>query len=171
MRSGRLSNPLVPSNLEAELRSDGNLVADRCEGLAYQFLVDIRTVDFRRVEERDAPLVGLANLTDALVPVNARPVVAAAERHVAEANLRHLQASQFPCFHSVCTVGRHGSSAINAKHQAGGAALIGSAATRPAPVSFKKLRRSTSRPTGDSAMCRVRVLLFMSNLRNPSSGT
>ena len=49
-----------------------------------------------------ASLVGIANLTDALGPVNARPVVAAAERHVAEANLRHLQASQFPRFHSVC---------------------------------------------------------------------
>src|SRR5688572_20068235 len=46
-----------------------------------------------------------------------------------------------------------------------GATLIGSAATRPAPVSFKKLRRSTSPPAGDSARCRVRVFLFMSNLR------
>src|SRR5687768_12972886 len=42
-----------------------------------------------------------------------------------------------------------------------GAVLLGSAATRPAPVSFKKLRRSTLPPTGDSAMCRVRVFLFM----------
>ena len=89
-------------DLEAELGRDGHLVADRCEGLADQFLVDIGTVDFRRVEERDAALVGIANLTDALGPVNARPVVAAAERHVAEANLRHLQASQFPRFHYVC---------------------------------------------------------------------
>src|SRR5829696_2826796 len=46
-----------------------------------------------------------------------------------------------------------------------GAALIGSAATRPAPVSFNKLRRSTSPPTGDSAMCRVRVFVSMSHLR------
>src|SRR5688572_22763072 len=45
-----------------------------------------------------------------------------------------------------------------------GAVLIGSAATRPAPVNFKKLRRSMSPPTSDS-MCRVRVFLFMSNLR------
>ena len=89
-------------DLEAELGGDGHLVADRREGLADQFLVDIGTVDFRRVEERDAPLVGIANQTDALGPINARPVVAAAERHVAEANLRHLQASQFPRFHSVC---------------------------------------------------------------------
>ena len=71
-------------------------------GLAHQFLVDIGTVDFRRVEQPDAVLVGIANQTDALRPVNARPVVAAAKRHIAEADLRHLQASQFPCFHYVC---------------------------------------------------------------------
>ena len=53
-------------DLEAELGGDGDLVADRCEGLADQFFVDIRTVDFRGIEERDAPLVGIANLTDAL---------------------------------------------------------------------------------------------------------
>jgi hypothetical protein len=89
-------------DLEAELGGDGDLVADRREGLADQFLVDVRTVDFRRVEERDAPLVGIANQTDALGPFNARTVVAATEGHVAEANLRHLQAPQFPGFHYVC---------------------------------------------------------------------
>src|SRR5215217_6822396 len=89
-------------DLEAELGSDGNLVADWSERLADQLLVDIGTVDFRRVEERDAALVGIANQMDGLGPVNARPVVAATERHVAEANLRHLQASQFPRFHYMC---------------------------------------------------------------------
>jgi hypothetical protein len=88
-------------DLEAELGRDGHLVADRCEGLAHQFLVDIGTVDFRRVEERDGPFMGLANLTDSLGPIDARPVVAGAERHVAEAKLQHLQPSEFPRFHSV----------------------------------------------------------------------
>src|SRR5215213_8659967 len=89
-------------DLEAELGRDDNLVADWSERLADQLLVAIGTVDFRRVEERDAALVGIADQTDGLGPVNTRPVVAAAERHVAQAYLRHLQASQFPRFHYMC---------------------------------------------------------------------
>ena len=80
-------------DLEAELGGDGDLVADRREGLADQFLVDVGAVDFRGVEERDASLVGVANHADALGPVHARPVVTAAEAHVTEAKLRHLQVS------------------------------------------------------------------------------
>ena len=102
IRSGRLSKPLVPSILKPNLVAIANPVAHRREGLADQFFVDVGAVNFRSVEERDAPLVGLANHTDALGPVNTRTVVAAAEAHVAEAKLRHLQASQFPNFHGVC---------------------------------------------------------------------
>ena len=94
--------PVRAVDLEAELGGDGDLVADRREGLADQFLVDVGTVDFRGVEERDAPLVGVANHTDALRPVHTRPVVAAAEAHVAEAKLRDFQAAEFAGFHCVC---------------------------------------------------------------------
>ena len=89
-------------DLEAELGGDRDLVADRCEGLADQFLVDVGAVDFRGVEERDASLLSVANHTDALGPVHARTVMAAAQAHVAEAKLRHHQTSQFPGFHCVC---------------------------------------------------------------------
>ena len=94
--------PVRAVDLEAELGGDGDLVADRCEGLADQFLVDVGAVDFRGVEERDASLVSVANHADALGAVHTRTVVPAAEAHVAEAKLRHLQASQFPGFHCVC---------------------------------------------------------------------
>ena len=50
--------PVRAVDLEAELGGDGDLVADRREGLADQFLVDVGTVDFRGVEEPDALLVG-----------------------------------------------------------------------------------------------------------------
>ena len=88
-------------DLEAELGGDGDLVANRCEGLADQFLVDVGTVDFRRVEERDAR--SWASRITRMPWARSHPAaVAAAERHVAEANLRHLQASQLSGFHCVC---------------------------------------------------------------------
>ena len=79
--------PVRAVDLEAELGGDGDLVADGRKGLADQFLIDVGTVDFRGVEERDASLVGVANHTDALGPVHTRTVVAATEPHVAEAKL------------------------------------------------------------------------------------
>ena len=94
--------PVRAVDLEAELGGDGDLVADRREGLADQFLVDVGTVDFRGVEERDASLVGVANHTDALGPVHTRTVVAAAEAHVAEAKFRDFQAAELSGFHFVC---------------------------------------------------------------------
>ena len=93
--------PVRAVDLEAELGGDGDLVADRREGLADQFLVDVGAVDFRGVEERDASLVGVANHTDALGPVHARTVVAAAEAHVAEAEFRDFQAAELSGFHFV----------------------------------------------------------------------
>ncbi len=89
-------------DLEAELGGDDNVVAHGRERLADEFLVDVRAVDFCGIEERDASLVGVANDSDALGPVHTRTVVTAAEAHVAEAKLRHLQTSQFPSSHCVC---------------------------------------------------------------------
>ena len=86
----------VTVDVEAELRGDHHLVAERCERLADQFFAGVGTVDFGRVEERDAAVMGLAQDCDALGPVDARPVVAAAQRHVAEANLLISPAFEFP---------------------------------------------------------------------------
>ena len=72
--------PVRAVDLEAELGGDGDLVADRREGLADQFLVDVGAVDFRGVEERDASLVGVANHADALGSVHARTVFLAVAR-------------------------------------------------------------------------------------------
>src|ERR1700722_9923792 len=56
---GVLANALGPAVescrgsacLEAEFRRDDNLVAKRLDGFAYQFLVEIWAVGFRRIEE------------------------------------------------------------------------------------------------------------------------
>ena len=85
-------------DLEAELRGDGDLVADRRERLTDEFLVDVGSVNFRGVEECDAAFIGIANHPNALGPVHTGTVVAAAEPHAAEAKLRHLQTAELSGF-------------------------------------------------------------------------
>src|SRR5687767_10814445 len=71
--------PVGAVDLEAELRGDCDLVAYRREGFADEFLVGVRAVDLRGIEERHATLVGVANHTDALGPVDTGTVVAPTE--------------------------------------------------------------------------------------------
>ena len=53
--SGRLSRPAVAAvEVEAELRRDHDLIADRGERFADELLVRERAVDLRGVEERHA---------------------------------------------------------------------------------------------------------------------
>src|SRR4051794_39209549 len=93
--------PICAIDLEAELRGDGDLVADWREGFSDQFLVDVGTVYFCGVKKSDASLVRVANHADALGPVHAWPVMAAAKAHVAEAKLRDLQTTQFASLHAI----------------------------------------------------------------------
>ena len=71
MCSGRLSSSPVclpsPSNVEAELRGDDDLVADRRERLTDDLLVDERAVHLGGVEEGDAAVDGGADERDALL--------------------------------------------------------------------------------------------------------
>ena len=69
--SGRLSSPPASPvvEVEAELRRDHDLVADRRERLADELLVRERAVDLRGVEERDAALDRRADERDHLAAV------------------------------------------------------------------------------------------------------
>jgi hypothetical protein len=78
--------PAVQSSrfeLEAELRGQHHLVADRFERFAYQGLVRAGAVRLSGVEERHPLVVGASDEVDAVLGVDRVPVVGA-EAHAAE---------------------------------------------------------------------------------------
>jgi len=79
----------VGVDVEAELRSDDDLVADPGEGLAEEFLVDEGTVELGRVEEGDAAFDRGADDADHLVTISGLGAVA--HSHAAQADDRDLQ--------------------------------------------------------------------------------
>src|SRR5258706_10185180 len=114
--SGHLLNVLGPAvqapllaadriDIKAEFGCDRNAFTEWSDGLAHQFLVRERTVNFRGVEESDATLERRPNQRDHLLLVGRR-TVAKAHSHAAEPESRNFEsaASQFPFLHiSSCT--------------------------------------------------------------------
>ncbi len=66
--------PLAPSSVsgdfEAEFGGDYDLLADRSERLADEFLIGERTVRFRCVEEGDSAVDGTAQQSDHVPSIN-----------------------------------------------------------------------------------------------------
>ena len=93
---------LLPEARPEQLGRDHDLVAQRGESLADEFLVDERPVYLRGVEERDAALGRRPDHRDHLVPVSGRRPVALAHAHAAEPDGRDLQAAapEYPCPHN-----------------------------------------------------------------------
>jgi hypothetical protein len=94
MCSGRLFvRPRTPGsvnvNLEAELRRDHRLLANRSESVSDEFFVYKRPVRFRRVEESDSTLKGTPQQRDHL-PSIARRVVDAGHAHATQPTSRDL---------------------------------------------------------------------------------
>ena len=89
---------LLGSKVEAELRRDHDLVAERRDRLADDLLVEARPepVELGGVEEGDAELVRAADGRDALVPVTTRPV-GHRHAHRAEADGGDLEAVLSQC--------------------------------------------------------------------------
>ena len=100
IRSGRLSNPIVPSIARSNLDANSHLVADRRERFADKVLACVGAVDFGGVEERDAAFMGGTNDVDALGPVCGRAVVGA-DAHAPGAKFRGLPGSRV-CGSSLC---------------------------------------------------------------------
>ena len=75
-----------------ELGGDRDLVAERCERLADELLVDVRTVDLGGVEEGDAEVDRPVQEGDHVGPVGSA-AVAAGHRHAAEADGRDLESA------------------------------------------------------------------------------
>src|SRR6476619_3208186 len=82
---------LAGGELETELGGDDDLVTDRFERLADEFLVREWPVDLRRVEERQAALDGGADEPDHVLPVG-EGWEARAHPHAAQPSRRDLQA-------------------------------------------------------------------------------
>ena len=75
-----------------ELRGDHDLPSERRQGFADKLLVRVRTVDFRRVEERHPTIDGGAEQGQHGVPVRNR-AVGPAHAHAAEPHRRHVQSA------------------------------------------------------------------------------
>jgi hypothetical protein len=90
----------IGTELEAELRCDHDLVADRREGFADELFIRERPVGLGRVEERDPALEGRADERDHLLPVCSRAVTEA-HAHAAEPDGRDPQISKLARFHRV----------------------------------------------------------------------
>ncbi|MNE14870.1 hypothetical protein D3C80_1077650 [compost metagenome] len=84
--------------LEAELRGDHNLVADRLQCLADDILVGERAVDLCRVEEGDTVIVSGADESNCILGVGCRSITVA-EPHTSEAKGRDFKCSEGSFFH------------------------------------------------------------------------
>ena len=73
-----------------ELRCDHHSAPEGSEGLADQFLVRVWTVNFGRIEKRDAPLHGGSQQRDHRVPVRNR-AVGPTHPHATETESRHFK--------------------------------------------------------------------------------
>lgn len=97
---GDLANALGPTVarlgciplLEAELGRDHDLIANRLQGLANDFLVDERAVNLGRVEESDLALVSGADQPDRVIAIGCRPV-AETQAHASETDGRDFEAA------------------------------------------------------------------------------
>ena len=89
-------------DVEAELGGDHDLLTHRAQRLADQFLIDERTIDFRRVEKGHATIDRGAEQRHALV-LRKRVRIAEADPHAAEADGRDMKAAaaEFACLHDV----------------------------------------------------------------------
>src|SRR5437868_6227583 len=89
-------------DLETELGRDHDLVADRRERLAYDFLIRERSIDFRGVEERHATLVRGADQGYGVFLIEGGSI-AEIEAHTAEAQGRNFKATfaEFALLHSI----------------------------------------------------------------------
>ena len=87
-------------DVEAELRGDHHLVAERRQRLADHLLIGEGAIDLGGVEEGDAALDRRADQRDALLLAE-RSGIAEVQPHAAEADGRDLQItfSKFACFH------------------------------------------------------------------------
>ena len=83
---------LAVLELEAELRGDDDLIANRSERLSDEFFVRERPVRFCGVEERHARVDRGAHDADAVLTTRRLPV-AEADPHAPEAECRHLQSA------------------------------------------------------------------------------
>ena len=92
---------LAALELEAELRRNHHLIANRAERFPDELFVRERPVGFGGVEERDATVNGRADDRDAFFPARGRPV-AEADAHAAEAERRHFQAALSQVCASAC---------------------------------------------------------------------
>jgi hypothetical protein len=93
MWDGRLSRPAcLPLELEAELRRNHDMIANRSERFADELFVRERPVRFGRVEEIDAFINGRANDADAITWTGSR-AVSEADPHAPEAERRDFQSA------------------------------------------------------------------------------
>ena len=81
----RSNLPRLRIEFETELGCDDHLVADGCESFSDELFVGVRTVYFRRVEERDAAIKGGVHQVDHFLLIFWRAVVRA-HAHAAESD-------------------------------------------------------------------------------------
>jgi hypothetical protein len=79
---------------QPELRRDHHVVAAAGQGAAEQFLVLVRTVDLRGVEQGHPELDGAVDGADRLGVVGVRTRVEGRHAHAAEPQARHLETGQ-----------------------------------------------------------------------------
>ena len=77
-------------DVEAELRGDCHLITHGLERLAHDIFVGVRTVHFGGIEECHATINGSPDDRDTVLAA-ARPSIALADAHAAEAEGRHLE--------------------------------------------------------------------------------
>src|ERR1700733_1063319 len=85
-------------HLEAELRRDDHLIADRRKRLPYQNFVREGAINLRGIEERDAHLYSLMHQGNHLVLVLNRSI-REVHSHAAEAKCRYFEVAQLPLLH------------------------------------------------------------------------
>jgi len=93
---------LAVDDIETELGRDHDLVADRRQRLAHDFFVRVRSIDFRRVEERHATLMRGTDQGYGILPVESGSITEI-EPHAAEAEGRDFKAAfaEFALLHSI----------------------------------------------------------------------
>jgi hypothetical protein len=94
---------LAALELEAELRRNHHLVANRAERFPDELFVRERAVGFSRVEERDASVNRRSDDRDAFFRARGRPV-AEADPHAAKPERRHVQTAFPQCSLLHCSV-------------------------------------------------------------------
>src|SRR3954471_7377185 len=82
----------VKFDVEAELRGNHHLVADRLERFAHEVFVRVRPIHFGRIEERHARIDGRPDDRDAIVAARGASI-ALTDPHAPETERRHLEAA------------------------------------------------------------------------------